>query len=140
MTDLDKVQSIRNIAYGGPVQQGQGIVFKIVFEDGTQTNCYCRHDQLAMVVANLTAFGHLAEQLRAGAPKEAVRVSTPYKVTGVFDSGHTYDGIAVAIAVNTAQGFPLELVMTPDLARKAIEFLQRELTNTSQTPPQDRRN
>ena len=86
MAHLDNVRPIRAIDYGGPVEQGHGIAFRIQFEDGGLQNCYCRSDQLGPIVANLTNMGYLAEQLRGGVKAGEVHVATPYEVNKITNS------------------------------------------------------
>lgn len=131
---------IRDITFGGPVQQGQGVAFTVVFQDGEKENFYCRADQLGALIAKLVTFGSLAEQRRQGTPQDKLHLSTPFGVTRISSTAITPDRKTVSIQVVTDQGFPFDLSMSVDLAKDAIAKLQGVVLAAFEPPEQDRRN
>jgi hypothetical protein len=125
---------IRNIPWGGAATQGQFILFDLQFNDGTSEKYACPISVVPLLVGNIRQYTSMADTVRIKGPDYSVIEAAPYRATDVFRSGHAADGSIVSVEYNTTHGFPVSIAMTPDQARRSIEFLQRELLLALQPP------
>ena len=126
---------IKNIVWGGSGNQGQQIHFRLAFHGSQpEANFTCDLSLVPMLLGNILEYARKADAERVKAQGQTVIAATPYVVTKVNRSGHTLDGKLVSVLVETNQGFPLEIAMTPDQAQQTIDALLREMLRAGKAP------
>jgi hypothetical protein len=129
---------IQNMPWGGVANQGNVILFRLTFKDGSDEK-YAFDDALApLLIGNLHQYAEMAANVKVKGPERALESAAPYKVTRVARSGHSLDGKILSIEFATGHGFPVSVAMSPEQAQQTIEFLQREILLARN--PRDTRN
>jgi hypothetical protein len=139
MAQQIEAREIKNMPWGGAVNQGQAIGFRLAFHDGPDETYVCALALLPLLMGNLTQYANMAEAVRVKASPRTPVAAAPYRVTKVPRSGFSPDGKLVSVEFETTHGFPLSIAMSPELAKQTIEFLQREILLAA-SPRQDNRN
>jgi hypothetical protein len=127
MSEHTQAREIVDMPWGGVAMQGQYILFDLRFSDGGAQRYACQISTVPLLLGNLSQYANMAENVRMQAPDRAIMEASPYKVTEVIRSGYSLDGKIVSVEYNTTHGFPVSIALTPDQARRTIEFLQREI-------------
>lgn len=130
-----KHRVLKAVPKGGSIDYGQAIEFTFVFADGTKEDFACPAHLISQLLGNLSQYGGLAARMRASSgPGSLVELANMYQITNVTRAGHTDGGKLIALEVGTDQGFPIQLAMTPDQAKKTIGLLQTELLRAQKSP------
>lgn len=133
-------RTIKNIIKGGAVNAGHGVFFTLLFDDESQESYHCDFGLMPKLLGNLKQYATMADAVRTHEKAGELSVSAPYIVDRISNSGHGNNGQIIALEVVVSDGFPIELAMSPDLARQTIERLEMELRRAADVPPPDRRN
>lgn len=144
MSDADEdaisVRLIRDMPWGGSANQGEHVLFRLVFHDGTDEKFAFSHELGQIILGNLTQYCSIAYQERTKPASRALESSAPYRATpGSLRTGHSADGKMVTLQVGTTHGFPVAIAMSLEMARQTIESLQKEILLAEQ-PKDDQRN
>jgi hypothetical protein len=138
MSERIQARYIQDMPWGGVANQGNVVMFRLTFKDGSDEKYAFDADLGPLLLANLHQYASMAANLKVKGAERAIESAAPYKVTRVARSGYSLDGNFVTVEFATGHGFPVVLAMTPDQAKQTIEFLQREILLAAK--PQDNRN
>lgn len=125
----EKLRSIQDIKRGASDPDGGAVAFTAVFDDGTEGRFAMLSTTLNMLIHTLVMLGEFAENQRQQVPAEHRRrqLSTGFQMQD-FDVGCRSGGLVV-MGVDTKQGVPVVVEMTPtvaaDLATKLQECVLR---------------
>jgi hypothetical protein len=120
----DKV--INGIPEAGQADYGQAIRFRLSYEGGDSQFFYCSANFFPKLLTGLNMAGGLAAKTRSAGPGGTLDLVTPVQMTKMTRTGQFVDG-QIAIEFGTDMGFPMQLAMSRDLARRTIELLEAEL-------------
>ena len=125
---------VRDIIGGGSVSGGEYVFFTLQFDDLSQHTSAAPFALMPRLVANLLQYAGMAEQDRAKTKGGHAQDVSPYRVTKLISSRRTDDGGLVGLKLGTADGFPLDIAMSPEQAAEAIALLQSELDKLGWKP------
>jgi hypothetical protein len=140
MTEVLQSREFIGITNGGAAEGGNTVYFELQFEGDERVVFNCDHSLIAKLLGNIRQYGAMADSVRKNEGKPPLEVSAPYFVDTVKRAGHSEDGQTIALQMTAEEGFPLEIAMTPDQARRVIQLLQTELIAAAKPPAPDRRN
>jgi hypothetical protein len=122
---------IRDVTGGGSANGGELTFFKFEYKNLSQQTFSCATILMPKVINSLRAYAQTADtervRLKGGQPGPAA----PYFVTTLSNSAHSDDGKFVVVQFATMDGIPMDLAMSPQLARETIAALQREIAKVS---------
>ncbi len=125
---------VRDIVGGGSVSGGEYVYFTLQFDDLSQHTSAAPFALMPRLVANLLQYAGMAEQDRAKAKGGPAHDVSPYRVTRLISSRRTDDGGLVGLTLGTADGFPLDIAMSPEQAAEVIGMLKGELDKMGWKP------
>jgi hypothetical protein len=140
MAEVLQSREFIGITNGGAAEGGNTVFFELQFEGDERVVFNCDHSLIAKLLGNIRQYGAMADSVRSKEGKPALEVSAPYFLEAVTRAGHSEDGKTIALQMAAEEGFPLEIAMTPDQARRVIHLLQTELVEAAKPRPPDRRN
>jgi hypothetical protein len=118
---------VRDVTGGGSANGGEQTFFKFEYRNLSQQTFSCATVLMPKVINSLRAYAQTADtervRLKGGQPGPAA----PYFVTTLSNSAHSDDGKFVVVQFATMDGIPMDLAMSPQLARETIAALQREI-------------
>lgn len=102
--------------------------FLFAYDDGSRAGVQCDAVRLTDMVNNLIDLGASAARLRAGVggPSGVIHVF-PRDVTDI-QATRSFAKDVIILSAGTAEGPPLHLSLTPDLARATIRALEKALS------------
>jgi hypothetical protein len=140
MAEVIQSREFIGITNGGAAEGGHTVYFELQFEGDERVVFNCDHALIAKLLGNIRQYGAMADSIRAKEGNPALEVRVPYFIESVTRAGHTEDGKTIALQMMAEEGFPLEIAMSPDQARRIIQLLQTELMEAAKPPRPDRRN
>ena len=140
MTETIQSREFVDITNGGAAEGGHTVYFELQFEGDERVVFNCDHALIPKLLGNIRQYGAMADSVRVKEGKPSLEVRAPYFVETVTRAGHSEDGKTIALQMVAEEGFPLEIAMTPDQARRIIQLMQTELIEAAKPPRPDRRN
>jgi hypothetical protein len=140
MAEVLQSREFIGITNGGAAEGGNTVYFELQFEGDERVVFNCDHALIAKLLGNIRQYGAIADSVRINEGKPPVEMRVPYFLDAVTRAGHSEDGKTIALQMTAEEGFPLEIAMTPDQARRVIQLLQTELIEVAKPPRPDRRN
>lgn len=110
------------------------MIIDLLIEDGEEVTLECNHEKLPLLAIAINDAGVVAERARQALPGHAISTIVPHLGKAVR-AGTSADSRYIALTFQTNVGAPLQVAMTPELARETIERLQNELSQLGRTPP-----
>ncbi len=118
---------------GGTIKGGAEISIGVP-ADGQLHWFRAPHELLPTIVGNLQSFGAAATKARHGTPLSTTEgVAFPYHYRG-HRTWHGFGG-QIALEIQTTEGIPIQVAMTPDQARTVASVLLAEAGKPSPSPP-----
>ena len=127
-------KKIRAIVESRSIDGGHAIELDIELSDGSKETLECPQERAALLVHAITNAAVVAERMRQAAPGTVFSVEVPYYATGVR-TGTSADNQFVVVLFPTKGGQPVQIAMTRDIARTAIEQLSNELDQLGRQQP-----
>jgi hypothetical protein len=140
MAETIQSREFIGITNGGAAEGGNTVFFELQFEGDERVVFNCDHSLVSKLLGNIRQYGAMADSVRRNEGKPPVEVRAPYFLEAVTRAGHSEDGKTIALQLAAEEGFPLEVAMTPDQARRVIQLLQTALIEAAKPPAPDRRN
>lgn len=129
-------------AIGGSQSRDKGASaeFEAIFSDGIEW-LQCRAENLTKINAKLMRLAQACFEFRRTEGTKLEKLS-PFIATGISNwaAGYGTHGNDVAIEVQVTEGLPIQLAMSPIVARQTIEFLETALRAHSDPQIRPRRN
>jgi len=132
-----KMRTIKSIVRSASIEAGHAIQVDLEFADTTRESLRCGAHVAPNLVQALIQAGATAAKQRSAAPHQSFDVVDPYRATDCRTAA-AHDGRLV-LEYSTQSVVPVQIAMTPSLARKTIEQLEAALTTLERQPP-DRKN
>lgn len=127
-------KTINKVLGSGSLPGGHTVIVALQIEGGEELTLECNHEKLPLLAIAINDAGVLAERARRSLPGQTISIIIPHLVKGVR-AGTSEDNRYIALTFQTDVGSPLQIVMTPELARETIQRLQNELNQLGRTPP-----
>lgn len=112
---------------------GDQVAFLFAFDDGSRAGVQCDAVRLTDMVNNLIDLGALAARLRADAGGSSGVIHIFPRDVIALEATRGFAKDMIVVSATTAEGPPLHLGLTPDLARAAIRSLEKALAEPGPT-------
>jgi hypothetical protein len=126
-----QIYLITRINHWASSDSGDAIQLVVTIQDETQIVLRSAYKDVSRLVQATLQAAMIAEQKQQAIPDQNIQTMSPWMVTNV-DSGLSTDGKYVGLIYQTTEGVPVEVTMSPDVARETIECLSSELDNLDQ--------
>jgi hypothetical protein len=117
---------IRRITRWASSDRGDAIQLETIVEDGSQLILRSEYKDISRLTQAIIQAARIAEQKQQAIPNQDIELMSPWMAISM-ESGVSTDGKLVGLVYRTTEGVPLELTMSPELARETIERLSSEL-------------
>jgi hypothetical protein len=125
---------IRAVVESRAINGGRAIEVELEFVEGSRQVLECPIERASLLMHAITNAAVVAERMRKAAPGTSISTEVPYNATNV-KVGTSVDERLVVLAFSTKEGPPMQVAMTPEIARTAIELLSNELDQLGRRPP-----
>jgi hypothetical protein len=126
-------KTFHDLMQGRTIKGGHFAEFDIKFTDKTTETIEVPAEKLSMLATFIQTASTVAERMRNAQPGQSISTEVPYHATKAV-AGRSIDGKQVAVRFATSIGAPILVAMTPDLARRTISLLTRELLKDGKRP------
>lgn len=111
---------------------GEQVGFLFAYDDGSRAGVQCDAVRLTDMVNNLIDLGATAAQLRASGRGSSGAIHVIPRDVMDVEAARGFAQDMIVLSVKTAEGPPIHLALTPDLAKAAVRTLEKVL---SEPPP-----
>jgi hypothetical protein len=127
-------RTFHHVAQSRAVKGGHVVELDLAFNADQVETIEISSEKLALLSNAIQNAAAVAERMRRALPGETVSTEVPYFATDVR-TGSSVDNRYVLFRFPTTIGTPMNIAMTPEIARHAIERLTTELDNLGRQPP-----
>ncbi|MCW5697211.1 MAG: hypothetical protein KIS96_10845 [Bauldia sp.] len=129
IAEANNAPLVTGIPSGGSIHDGNEVAFSIP-ADGVQHWFRTTPPVLAKIIHQLRTFGDAAAGVRAGAKLESLQeILAPYRVRAMPRFGHSADGQSIAMQFPTAEGVPVTIALSRDMAEELARQITAQLAN-----------
>jgi len=120
------IHTIKRVAQWAASDRGDVIQLETIDENQKPVILRMEFQDVSRFAQAVVRAAMIAEQRQGAIPKQDLKVVSPWMAVEI-DSGTSGDGKIVALIFQTTEGVPIEVAMSPEIARKTIGLLSTEL-------------
>jgi hypothetical protein len=126
MTSQPPIFFIKRVTRWASSDSGDMIELETIIDGGSALILRAEYQNVSRLTQAVRQAARIAEQKQKAVPHQDIQLSSPWRTVSM-ESGLSAGGRFVVALYRTTEGVPIELTMSPELARETIERLQSEL-------------